>query len=602
MRSGMKANTDSTNEGALLSQLIHNGILIPHPPDARGLVLTVRGTPVRLTPTQEEMALAWAKKQGTPYVEDEIFVRNFMRDFSTALDADSPLAMDNVDFSPALQVVQAEREAKAAIAPEQRKVQAAARKAEREELREQFGYALVNGERIELGTYLVEPSGIFMGRGEHPLRGRWKQGAQQSDITLNLSPDAPRPSGDWDAIVWEPNGLWVARWKDRLSGKLKYIWLGETASVRQAREAGKFDKAIALSDQLAQVREAIEREISGPEPKRRMIAVACYLIDRLGLRVGDEKDSDEADTVGATTLRPEHVRLLPDLVAEFRFLGKDSVAWHKSLKLPSAVYTSLQELIAEAHPPTSHKNTDRYHPTRNKPQIFPDISSHDVNAFLSELSPGLTAKVFRTYHATHLVRESLAAAKVKPKDPVHEKWLAASLANVRAAEFCNHTKKPSGSWENRREAFRVREHKAEERVQKARASLQAKRQNLHDMQQQSREQVAAVTDGKQRDRKAAAWAKKLSRVGQQIRLAEQQLHKAELALGKLKAQMRVTREKRNWNLNTSLKSYIDPRVMHSWGLSVDYDVLDEYYPTTLRRKFSWVDLGPRIENQDDDQG
>jgi DNA topoisomerase-1 len=79
-----------------------------------------------------------------------------------------------------------------------------------------------------------------------------------------------------------------------------------------------------------------------------MVATACYLIDALCLRVGDEKDEDEADTVGATTLRPEHVTLHPDGTAEFHFLGKDSVEWHKTIKLPPVVLQNLEQLLAFA--------------------------------------------------------------------------------------------------------------------------------------------------------------------------------------------------------------------------------------------------------------
>ncbi|MFL7808075.1 MAG: hypothetical protein AB8I80_05575, partial [Anaerolineae bacterium] len=60
-------------ERTLLKQLEHNGVVIPNPPPYRGLVIYVRGEPVQLTPAQEEMALAWAKKQGTDYVQDPVF-------------------------------------------------------------------------------------------------------------------------------------------------------------------------------------------------------------------------------------------------------------------------------------------------------------------------------------------------------------------------------------------------------------------------------------------------------------------------------------------------------------------------------------------------
>ena len=48
------------------------------------------------------------------------------------------------------------------------------------------------------------------------------------------------------------------------------------------------------------------------------------------MRVGDEKDPDEADTVGATTLRKEHVTLTSNSI-KFDFLGKDSVRWQETV-------------------------------------------------------------------------------------------------------------------------------------------------------------------------------------------------------------------------------------------------------------------------------
>ena len=177
---------------AVLTQLVHNGIVVPEPPAYQGITILVRGRGVRLSPKQEEMALAWARKKDTEYVQDPVFAANFLRDFSAELGVTPPLRLDEVDFSPLHRLVDEERAAKEALTLDERKALAAQRRAEREELQAQFGYAIVNGQRVELGTYMTEPSGIFMGRGQHPLRGRWKAGATQRDITLNLSPDAPR--------------------------------------------------------------------------------------------------------------------------------------------------------------------------------------------------------------------------------------------------------------------------------------------------------------------------------------------------------------------------------------------------------------------------
>jgi len=569
-----------------VKQLVHNGVLVPEPPSPHGLVITVHGEPVKLTPKQEEMALAWAKKQGTPYVEDLVFVQNFLGDFSEALGVTSAFSAEEVDFAPAVDVVLAEREAKARLTKEERKAQAAARKAQREKLREIYGHATVDGERVELANYTVEPSGIFMGRGKHPLRGRWKEGAKQRDITLNLSSDAPRPPGDWKEIIWEPHALWVARWKDKLSGKMKYVWLSDTAPVKQEREAQKFDEAANLHVELERVRAHIEQGLRDPDPKRRMIATACYLIDALCLRVGDEKDPDEADTVGATTLRPEHVTLHPDGTTEFRFYGKDFVRWHKKLELPEIVRQNLVELSRSARPPNSG-NRGKKHPTRDKPQLFPDIGSRDVNAYLSEVLPGLTAKVFRTHHATEIVRSSLETPGVKASDPEYEKQKAATVANLQAAILCNHTKNASPNWPARRERFKERQRKAEERVQRYRLQVKEHTEALATLRREAREKKASASAAK-RKRLEASYQKKIERAKRRIETARDRLQKAKDARNKIQAQTVIATKTRTWNLGTSLKSYIDPRVYYQWGQQIEYDVLERFYPKKLRQKFAWV--------------
>jgi DNA topoisomerase-1 len=588
----------------LLKEFIHNGVVIPNPPPYRGLVIYVRGEPVQLTPKQEEMALAWAKKQNTAYVGDPVFVENFMGDFGDALGLDGTLRVDEVNFGPVIDVVERERKTRARLTREERKAQAAVRREIREELKQKYGYATVNGKRVELANYMTEPSGIFMGRGEHPLRGRWKEGARREDVTLNLSPDAPPPEGTWAEITWQPDALWVARWEDKLSGKLKYVWLADTAPIKQNREAQKFDQALELHDEIEAVREYILQGIADGDKRRRMIAMACYLIDALCLRVGDEKNADEADTVGATTLRPEHVTLHSDGVAEFDFLGKDSVAWHKELALPPLIYRTLEELIADAHPPSSSENGDEYHPTRDLPQIFPDVHSRTVNRFLSRVHDGLTAKVFRTHHATVAVQRSLAASRVKRRDPEHVKWHAVAMANLEAAMLCHHTKKYTGDWESRAERYEERIEKAKARRQRYEAQLAEREEALQvllveaatrrglaqadvdkvdpDDEARLERALAKLEKVKARYKKREATARK------RIRTSKERIERAKRAIGKIQAQYEVAGYKRTWNLNTSLKSYIDPRVLCRWGQRVDYDVLEKYYSKALRRRFAWA--------------
>ncbi|MHB1318788.1 MAG: hypothetical protein ACYCYF_09250 [Anaerolineae bacterium] len=570
----------------MLEQLNHQGVIVPDLPEPLGLFVIARGRPIDLTPEQEEMAMAWAAKKDTPYAEDPVFVRNFMQDFSRALQIEPVLGLDEVDFSLYYARVDENRSLREAISAEERKALAAERKQVREELKARYGYAIVNGQRVELGTYMVEPSGIFMGRGQHPLRGRWKQGARREDITLNYGPGRADLGDGWAEIVWQPESLWVARWKDRLTGKLKYIWLSDTAPVKQSREAGKFDQALKLDQKLGDVRSAIQAGLISDDPRRRMIATACYLIDTLCLRVGDEKEAEEADTVGATTLRPEHVTLHGDGSVEFEFLGKDSVHWHKTLELPVPVYDSLAELIEYARPSRT-ADGENSNAAALLPQIFPDVTSGSVNAFFSRILPGLSAKKFRTYHATKVVEHSLKASGVKAGDPEFVKWRAANLANLEAAQLCNHTKQVRGSWDDAQARYDQRIAAAQQRIS-AYARQITDNRALYAQLQNEAEDKESTADANAREAVQTRYKKRLDVARRRVDESLDRRKRAQEALGKIKAQMEVARRKREWNTSTSLKSYVDPRVYQRWGERVQYDVLNNFYPTALRRKYAWV--------------
>jgi DNA topoisomerase-1 len=67
-----------------------------------------------------------------------------------------------------------------------------------------------------------------------------------------------------------------------------------------------------------------------------------------------------------------------------------------------------------------------------------------------------------------------------------------------------------------------------------------------------------------------------------------QLKRAQDRLEKLKLQLKLQEETRDYNLGTSLRNYIDPRVFKAWA---DYLELDwtKIYTATLQRKFKWVE-------------
>nr|AIE93320.1 2-alkenal reductase (TOP1) [uncultured marine thaumarchaeote AD1000_33_G09] len=131
------------------------------------------------------MAWAWTKKRDTPYVQDKVFIKNFINDFLEQFEEKyNNLSIDDFDFTEMIKIQEREKEYNSK--PEIKKKLAIERKEKREVLKEKYGYAIVNGSKTEVGNYMVEPASIFMGRGEHPFRGKWKRMAEPEDIVLNL--------------------------------------------------------------------------------------------------------------------------------------------------------------------------------------------------------------------------------------------------------------------------------------------------------------------------------------------------------------------------------------------------------------------------------
>ena len=492
--------------------LSHSGVNFPDPYQPEGLRISVKGRQVELSPLAEEMAYNLAKKKDTPYVQDPVFTANFMGDFVTQLPAWCKGArFHDVDFAELYRKVDEEKAAKENMTKEQKKALAAERKERREALKAKYGKAVLDGKEVDFANYMVEPPGLFMGRGQHPLRGQWKPRVRAADVILNLGEAAQVPPGDWRDVVHDHNSMWMAKWVDRLTGKEKYVWLHESTPIQQERSKAKYDNAARVGSNMRKIEARIERELSSKDPKIRQVATVCYLIHNLGMRVGDEKDEDEADTVGASTLRVEHIKVRGDSV-EFDFLGKDSVPWKKTAKPLPQVLKNLEEFKRGKSPET---------------EIFHEVTSSMVNQFLSSIVSGLTAKVFRTWHATDTAKRTLESRSVDGMDDI-DKLYHAKEANLQAAIFCNHQRTLPKTW-----------------------------QQSYDKKRQKLEEVRAK--GKKDDKR----------------------------LKKLERELDFYVRAKNYNLNTSLKNYIDPRMYKAW---CDYVGLDwaRIYSKSLQRKFSWA--------------
>ena len=532
----------------VMKNLKHNGIFVP-PYDYKGFSVKIQGQTVKLMPKSEQMTVAWIRKTlSTVSPPDNLFKKNFMKEFLGQLKKETPSAtfldsfaskyLANIDNSPIEEeigftqvknFIEQEKAKKESLSKEVRKQQAEERKVKRLEFKEKFGYAEVDGQKLEVANWTAEPSCLFAGRGDHPQRGKWKDGPSEEDIILNLPPEVPKPAGSWKGIVWEPNRMYVAKWEDKLTGKIKYVWFSDATFLKQNRDKEKFQKAETLGKQIGTIEKHIIKNLDDKDDGRRKVATVSWLILVPNMRVGDEKDPDEADTVGAITLRKEHIKIEVDTI-QFDFLGKDSVRWIKNVKAPPAVIRNIQ-----------------HYSETSKEYLFEGVDSKKVSRFLSEKMPKLTAKVFRTWRCTKTVKEELKKSGVTKNDPDYKKKYAAKMANFKVAEVANHKRKIPPTFD--------------ERVAK-------KEEKLKSLQQQLKTKKAE--------------SKKTETLETRIERA--------------KLDIKLTKLTREYNLGTSLKSYIDPTVYVKWAKKVKFDV-EKFYPTTLRNKFSWALQGNKEQTQ-----
>ena len=155
--------------------LQHNGILFPPDFESKGIKLRIKDQDVALDLLQEEMIYQWAKKKDTPYAQDEIFQQNFVADFAKTFNGKyKNLTLSDIDLSNPFKLVDKEKDAKELLTKEEKKSLAAERKKLREEMKAKYGMAIMDGKQVEVANYMAEPPGIFIGRGEHPMRGKWK--------------------------------------------------------------------------------------------------------------------------------------------------------------------------------------------------------------------------------------------------------------------------------------------------------------------------------------------------------------------------------------------------------------------------------------------
>ncbi|GKT35673.1 DNA topoisomerase 1 [Aduncisulcus paluster] len=435
-KKGSKRNSSSAKRPAAViweKTLRHQGVTFPDPYEPHGVPLVYDGDQYVLPPECEEAATLYAQSMHLDHVKNKIYNNNFWADFRELLKQhDKSLAKKlksfaKADFSLILAHEEEIRAEKKAWSKEKKQ----ADKLRREKIKEKYGYAFVDGNKVVIAPYQVEPPCVFKARGTHPKSGKIKFRVTPEAVTLNLDKDAPippLPSGrHWGAIVHNPTVSWVATWCENIFGRNKYVRFGNTSHVKGRSDWFKFETARRLAGLIGYVRFFNFENMSHSSASlaRQQHAVATYILDLTAIRAGGKKDTTmSADTVGLCNLRKEHIKFHANSIIELDFLGKDSVPYHRRVKVRQAVYKLLKGFV-------SGKS--------KKDELFDLISTSSLNTYLASLFPSikLTIKVFRTFNASLLLSKRLETI-TEPSGSVADRKQVYQRANTEVAVICNH--------------------------------------------------------------------------------------------------------------------------------------------------------------------
>ncbi|MET8364317.1 DNA topoisomerase IB [Micromonospora sp. NPDC005194] len=200
---------------------------------------------------------------------------------------------------------------------------------------------------------------------------------------------------------------------------------------REKQDAAKFDHMLEVARRLPGLRDRVGQDLGGRGLGRdRVLATVTRLLDMGMFRVGsDQYAAGDDPTFGVSTLRPEHARRRGGCVV-FEFPAKGGIEQVRRIEDPE-----LCEVLVNLR--RRRRRADRlfgYWDGRE----WRDVRSDEVNGYLRDASGGeMTAKDFRTWHATVLAAAELAAADPARSATARRRAVAAVMRAV--AELLGNT-------------------------------------------------------------------------------------------------------------------------------------------------------------------
>jgi DNA topoisomerase-1 len=296
---------------------------------------------------------------------------------------------------------------------------------------------------------------------------------------------------------------------------------------------------------------------------------------------------------------------------DLEFLGKDSILFKQSIDFAAfdehgqQAYENIREMC------NSKKVAE---------QVFELIEPTSLNAHLSSIMPGLTAKVFRTYNASETLQNQLPNAEsVLKMKAIGDKLVAYNEANRSVAILCNHQRTVSAAAATGLEAQadKLEQLKDQRReLQAMRTALKGgkkKEIQLHSGQDPTKEAQADVdaakslkNDAKTHEQKIAATtayeaAMSKKREANKSKQAEahrfarppddkdvvKRINSWTEKIKKLEIDLRNKEENKEVSLGTSKANYLDPRISVAWCKRCDVPI-EKLFSKSLKEKFAWA--------------
>ena len=228
--------------------LRHNGPFFPEEYKKHNIPIIYNNNEIILPDLAEEYATLYARYLDTEYVNNIKFNKNFFNDFKKVLPKE--LKIDDlyqIDFSLIKKHLDKLSEAKKSLTKEEKEKI----KAKNAEIEEPYKNCIIDGTNQKVGNYKIEPPGIFWEEVNILKIGMIKRRIYPEDVTINLDKEAPIPEPNlkdhkWGKVIHDREVIWLATWKDTITGKSKYIFTSMESTFKSKSDEKKFDLARRL--------------------------------------------------------------------------------------------------------------------------------------------------------------------------------------------------------------------------------------------------------------------------------------------------------------------------------------------------------------------